>query len=61
MERFLELLPAIVVLVGAVIAAAAAAAKLTKTKKDDEVIAKIDEAFKKVEDIVAPEPKDEAK
>lgn len=59
MERFLELLPAIVVLIGAVIAAAAAAAKLTKTKRDDEVIAKIDEAFKKVEDIVVPDDKEQ--
>ena len=59
MEKFIELLPAILVLVGAVLAAAAAAAKLTKTKRDDEVIAKIEDAFEKVEAIVAPKSDEE--
>ena len=52
MEKFIELLPLIVVAIGAAIALAAAVAKFTKTKKDDEVIAKIDAAFDKVEDLV---------
>lgn len=53
MEKFIELLPLIVVAIGAAITLAAAVAKFTKTKKDDEVIAKIDAAFDKVEDLVS--------
>lgn len=53
MEKFLELLPGIVIAIGAAIALAAAVAKLTKSKKDDEVVAKIDEAFDVVEDLVS--------
>jgi len=39
-------------LVGALLVAARYATSLTKTKRDDKVVAKIEEAFGKVEDLV---------
>lgn len=55
MEQFLALLPYIVGAVGAAIGLAAAVAKFTKSKRDDEIIAKIDEAFDKAVAFVAPD------
>ncbi len=52
MEKLLELLPYIVGALGAAIGLAAAVAKFTKTKRDDEIIAKIEEYFEDVVDYV---------
>lgn len=44
----------VIAFVGALLAAAKVGAKFSKTTKDDEIIAKIDEAFDTVEDLVDP-------
>jgi len=54
MEKLIELLPYLIGAVGAAIGLAAAVAKFTKSKRDDEIIQKIDEAFDKAVAFVAP-------
>lgn len=59
MEKFIEILPYLIGAIGAAIGLAAAVAKFTKTKRDDEIVAKIDDAFDKVVALATPGDKEE--